>query len=128
MSYTPVSHPLFGYAASLRVVKTGALTAMHEAIVAAVRPLGLTSVYRWHDVDPHLQVLRRIESPPEVFVPRLASLEPRLRLEATRLVLSRPDGAGSFPVLLDRPLPSGDPDQREASPPQHLDGAHPPAG
>jgi hypothetical protein len=109
LSYSAVPHPLFGYHASLRVVKTPALGAAHEAVVAAVRPLGLASLYRWSDVDPHLQVLRHVPSPPSAFLPRLAALDPRGRFLAARLVVSRPSPDGTFPVVLDRRLSPGAP-------------------
>lgn len=104
LSYSQTPHPLFGYSASLRVRKTPELNALHAAVVAAVRPLGLASLYVWDEVDPHLQVLRHLPAHPSLALPRLAALDPRYRFAAARLVVSRPDGRGGYPIELSRSL------------------------
>jgi 2'-5' RNA ligase len=104
LSYTEVPHPLFGYAASLRVVKTPALGELHRAVLAAVRPRGLTSLYVWDDVDPHMMVLRHVPRHPREALSRLAALAPRYRFQAERLAVSQPGPDGGFPGCLTRRL------------------------
>ncbi|HEY3190403.1 MAG TPA: 2'-5' RNA ligase family protein [Solirubrobacteraceae bacterium] len=112
LSYSQTPHALFGYSASLRVLKTPELGSLHRAVLAGVRQLGLTSLYVWEDVDPHLQVLRQLPAPPPQFLPRLAALHAHYRFTATHLVLSRPDGGGGYPVELSRRLRPGRPTSR----------------
>jgi 2'-5' RNA ligase len=112
ISYSQTPHPLFGYSASLRVLKTPDLGALHQAVLGAVRGLGLESLYAWEKVDPHIQVLRHMPAHPRDLLPRLAALEPHYRFAAARLVLSRPDGRGGFPVCSSRRLRRPPPGRR----------------
>ena len=104
ISYSQVPHPLFGYSASLRVIKTAELSELHGRVVRAVEPLGLRSLYVWDEVDPHLQVLRHMPVHPREALPRLNALAPRYAFRTARLVLSRPMADGTFPVCLSRRL------------------------
>src|SRR5262245_9943877 len=104
LTYSQTPHPLFGYSALLRVQKTPELGALHRAVVAALRPLGLGSLHVWDDVDLHVRVLRQLSVHPSLVSPKLAALHPRYRFVAARLVLSRPDGHGGYPIELSRRL------------------------
>jgi 2'-5' RNA ligase len=104
ISYSQTPHPVFGYSASLRVVKTPELNRLHVRVMEVVGPLGLASLFVWDDVDPHLQVLGHMPVHPREALPRLAELEPRYAFRAARLVVSRPMVDGTFPVSLSRRL------------------------
>lgn len=105
-SFWETPHPTFGYTLALHVTADATLYAWHEAIVAALLPLGLILSFPWDEERLHLRVVQQMAMPPAEAITRLAGVTPTLTLLTSYLWVTRL-AHGYFRTYLHRPLAGG---------------------
>lgn len=93
-----------GSSINLRVARTDALRAWHDAAVLSLEPLGLVAVRAWDEMDPHITLVGGLDGHAGVFLERIPHTDWSVSFTATNLTVSRRVD-DRFALCLRRALP-----------------------